>query len=256
VSSLSIFAGEYDGATIRVTEDGRFSVFDVLVAFVRPTERKGKVGKAINPRQVLKSITSKNPEVVQKMDSFKFPGRGQQETPVANEEGIYQILMLCPGERGAEFRQFAATILRERREEESDGELAYNRGRQRAIKVWKHQGKSDKEIAARIKGIEARNHFTETLQAHGIEQGWEYAGITNALYLELLGDTAKGLKQSMGLSHKANLRDNFDMVKTMSVGLAEALATEDVESNDLQGFDPCKGATERAARKVKRALED
>lgn len=248
MSSLSFFAGEYDGATIRVTEDGRFSVFDVLVAF--------QVTDKPHATETLNRIADKYPEVRDFCVNFKFPGRGQRETPVTDEEGMYQILMLCPGKRGAEFRKFAATVFRERREEESDGELAYNRGRQRAINVWKRQGKSDKEIAARIKGIEARNYFTDTLQAHGIRQGWEYAGITNALYLELLGDTAKGLKQSMGLSHHASLRDNFDMVKTMSLGLVEALATEDVESNDLQGFDPCKDATERAARKVKRALED
>ena len=255
MSNLTIFAGEYNGHTIRVTEDGRFSVYDVLVAFIPPTERNGVSNEGINPRQVLKSITARHPEVVQNLDNLKFPGRGQRETPVATEEGLYQILMLCPGKRGAEFRKYASVILKERREEDSDPELAYNRGRQRAINTWKRQGKTDKEIASRIKGIEARNHFTETLQAHGIAQGWEYGAITNAIYMEMFNDTAKGLKKSMGLTSKDNLRDNLGMVNNMALGLVEALASEDVESNLLHGFDRCMGATEKAARKVRKALE-
>ena len=132
MSNLSVFAGEFDGTAIRVTEDGLFSVFDVLVAF-------GVADKKQNAQVVHNRIVASNSEVSTFCSNFKFPGRGQRETPVANEEGIYQILMLCPGKRGAEFRGWAAKIVRERREEESNPELAYTRGRQRAIATWKRQ---------------------------------------------------------------------------------------------------------------------
>lgn len=256
MSNLTVFAGEYDGKAIRVTEDGLFSVFDVLVAFIPPSERKGKQAEGINPRQVLKSITARNPEVVQVLDNFKFPGRGQKNTPVASEEGIYEILMLCPGDRGTEFRRFAATVLRERREEESDPELAYIRGKQRAINVWRKQGKTDEEIAAQIRGIESRNYLTDTLRDHGVKEGWQYAAITNGTYLELFGGTAQELKQERGLSKADRLRDDFDLVETQSLGLIEAIGGQKIRLDGRKGYLECKDATDDAARRVRRVFED
>lgn len=248
MSNLSVFAGEFDGTTIRVTEDGRFSVFDVLVAF-------GVADKKQNAQVVHNRVVASNPEVSTFCSNFKFPGRGQRETPVANEEGIYQILMLCPGKRGAEFRGWAAKIVRERREEESNPELAYSRGRQRAIATWKKQGKTDKEIQTRLRGIEVRYQFTDTLKEHGVVQPWQYAIITNAIYKEIFGQTAAEMKESLGLSKRDALRDNLSLSQMAANLLAEALSTEDIESNDRQGFQECHKATQDAASRVKRVFE-
>lgn len=68
---LSIYMGEYEGNDVRVTEDGRFSIYDVLAAFVKPTVHNGKQSKEINPTQLFKTITDKNPEVVQFSGKFK-----------------------------------------------------------------------------------------------------------------------------------------------------------------------------------------
>lgn len=59
-----------DGTKIRITEDGRVSVFDII-QFV--AEKK-------NPRDAWASIRADFPEVVGKCDNFKFAGRGQRET--------------------------------------------------------------------------------------------------------------------------------------------------------------------------------
>lgn len=253
MNNLAVFAGEYDGTSIRVTGD-QFSVYDVLVAFVEPTERKGVKGTAINPRQIYKSITERYPELVQKMDSFKFPGRGQQVTPVTSEEGIYNILMLCPGKRGAEFRSWAAKIVRERREEETNPELAYDRGRARAAKVWKRNGLTDIDIAARIKGIEQRHYFTDTLQLHGVT-GPGYAICTNALYLELFDCKAADLREQRGLSKRGNVRDTFDAVESAAVGLAEALSSRKVKDQNAQGTSDCSRIIQETSRKVRKAIE-
>jgi len=77
---------------IRITDDGRFSVLDVI-----------KFCGKKNPAQVWSGdnrqngLTSKYSEVAQRCDSFKFPGRGQQFTPVANKENILCIIGLLPG---------------------------------------------------------------------------------------------------------------------------------------------------------------
>ena len=247
MTNLTVFAADFEGDIIRVNEKGQFSVFDVLFTF--------KVTDRSHCQSTLKRICDKYPEVNANLVNFKFPGRGQRDTPVANEDGIYQILMLCPGERGAEFRSWAAKIVRERREEESNPELAYNRGRQRAVNAWKKQGKSDKEIALQLKGIEARCHFTDTLKSHGIKEGWQYGAITNEIYLELFGQKASDLKESRGLAKSDRLKDNFSRVEGAANLLAEVMASEDIDDNELTGFSSCRNAAKAAAQKVKRVFE-
>lgn len=250
--NLAVF--EFNGQAVRSTGDGRFSVFDVLMAFIDPTERKGKKAAAINPRQVFKSITERNPEVVQFCDNFKFPGRGQRETPVATEEGMYQVLMLCPGKRGAEFRRWASQVVRERIEESRDGELAYSRGRDRAIKVWRRNGLTDQDIQARLKGVEQRNHYTDTLKAHGVK-GIGYAACTNAIYLELFDGDAKTLKASKGLAKSENLRDSFNRLESAGAYFAEVKSSHEIETQGVRGNQACADLSRRAARAVRKAMD-
>jgi prophage antirepressor-like protein len=103
MNSLAVFEFDCSGSTVRSTEDRRFSVYDVLVAF-------GVADKPSNAKNVYDRLAASNLELTTICSKFKFPGRGQRDTPVATEEGIYQILMLCPGQRGAEFRVWAARL--------------------------------------------------------------------------------------------------------------------------------------------------
>ncbi|MEM8610436.1 MAG: hypothetical protein AAGF93_00345 [Cyanobacteria bacterium P01_H01_bin.105] len=87
-------------AKIRRTEDGRCSIYDLI----------GAAGKG-SPRSVWKRLTSVYPEVFEKIDSFKFPGRGQQETPVTDLKGWLYILGLLPGTMGRKYREEAAQLV-------------------------------------------------------------------------------------------------------------------------------------------------
>jgi hypothetical protein len=247
---LSVYMGEYEGNNIRVTEDGRFSVYDVLAAFVKPTVRNGKQSKEINPTQLFKTITDKNPEVLQFSGKFKFPGRGQRDTPVANEEGIYQILMLCPGKRGAEFRGWAARIVRERREEENNPELALTRGRQRAINSWRKQGLSDSHIEERLEGIQKRLTFTDHLRNHGVT-GFGYAQCTNAIYLGLFEATTVDLKKQKGISKTQNLRDFLDVDEVREIGISEDLAALRIKKKNVVGNNECAKVSFESAQSVR-----
>ena len=51
------------------------------------------------------------PEAVTICDSFKFPGRGQQNTPVADARGIVGIILHLPGRATADFRKQAASVM-------------------------------------------------------------------------------------------------------------------------------------------------
>jgi hypothetical protein len=81
--------------------DGKVSVFDAIEF---TTGQK-------NPHQVWKNLTDRVPEVLQKVENFKFPGKGQRETPVATLEGFLEILVLLPGKVAAMVREKAVRTL-------------------------------------------------------------------------------------------------------------------------------------------------
>lgn len=67
---------------IRVTPDGRYSVFDVIKV----------IGGKKNPHDAWKALTEQFPELGCEVDYLKFPGRGQRFTPVAQESLCLKIL--------------------------------------------------------------------------------------------------------------------------------------------------------------------
>jgi prophage antirepressor-like protein len=232
MNNLTVFEFDCSGSTIRSTEDRRFSVYDVLVAF-------GVADKS-HTRETLKRIQDKHSEVNGFCVNFKFPGRGQRDTPVATEEGIYQILMLCPGQRGAEFRSWAAGIL-------ADPDKALTH----AVGKYKRQGRSDNWIKARLDGKLNRRHFTDTLKDHGVE-GIGYAKCTDAINVPILGAPAKQIRQAQGVVHT---RDGLDDVELAAISLAEAVARKSINEENRWGNDQCQEACGDAAKKVKRVFE-
>ena len=233
MDNLTIFEFDYGGSTVRSTDDRRFSVYDVLVAF-------GVADKSSNAKNVYDRLVTNNSEVTTLCSKFKFPGRGQRDTPVATEEGIYQILMLCPGQRGAEFRSWAAGIL-------ADPDKALTH----AVGKYKRQGRSDNWIKARLDGKLNRRHFTDTLKEHGVE-GIGYAKCSDAINVPILGAPAKQIRQAQGVVHT---RDALTDVQLAAISLAEAVARQSINEENRWGNDSCQEACGDAAKKVKRVFE-
>lgn len=135
--------------------------------------------------------------------------------------------------------------------EEKNPELGVNR----AVENWKRKGYSDKWINNRLTNIQVRHKFTDTLQQHGITQSFEYANCTDIINKNVLGGTAKQIREEKGLKNNASLRDNLSIVQIAALGLAEALADEDIETNQVEGYKPCLQSCDKAGQRVKKALE-
>ena len=50
------------------------------------------------------------PEVSPNWRNFRFPGRGQRNTPIADVRGVVEIIMLLPGHIAARVRRQAAEL--------------------------------------------------------------------------------------------------------------------------------------------------
>ena len=106
---FSAEAGDFAGAKVRKTNEipPRVSVFD-LIAVVKDVELN-------NARTELLRIQNEHPEVAAMVAApgsyFKFPGRGQRNTPVTGARGVVVILNLLSGPRAARFRLKCADIV-------------------------------------------------------------------------------------------------------------------------------------------------
>ncbi|WP_313266547.1 KilA-N domain-containing protein [Sphingobacterium sp.] len=137
----------------------------------------------------------------------------------------------------------------ERIEEEKNPDLIIDR----AISTYQKKGYTADWISKRISGKGTRNEFTTTLAKHGV-MGDGYQRCTNAMYIELYGKDAKGVREKKGIPEKANIRENMSTVELQAIQFAEALAKDDIERNRRYGNEECAIVSNHAARSVKESI--
>ena len=114
-------------------------------------------------------------------------------------------------------------------------------------------GYSDAWINQRIKSIEIRKELTDEWERTGVQQGLQYASLTDIITREWSGMTTKQYKSFKGLK-KESLRDNMTNMEIALNMLAEASATELSKQRNPNGFHQQKqvakdgGSVAKAAR--------
>jgi hypothetical protein len=93
---------ELNGTKIRKTEDGRFSVFDLIRI----------AGGKKNPRDTWKSLCEQYAECADFACGYKFKGKGQRETPVASAKNSKIILDFLFGTRPSPKNQQILSMLK------------------------------------------------------------------------------------------------------------------------------------------------
>jgi hypothetical protein len=81
----------------------RVSVIDVIRVITRTSRSDSS--------HTLKRLCDTFPEILTNLTSFKFPGRGQRNTPVTDAGGVTRILWILPGRAAAVARQSAAKVV-------------------------------------------------------------------------------------------------------------------------------------------------
>ena len=103
----------------------------------------------------------------------------------------------------------------------------------------KDKAYSDAWINQRIKSIEIRKELTDEWARTGVQQGMQYASLTDIITREWSGMSTKQYKQFKGLK-KESLRDNMTNMEIALNMLAEASATELSKQRNPQGFNQQK----------------
>ena len=137
-------------------------------------------------------------------------------TDVCDIEGMFRIIESIPTKNAEPIKQWLAHLGKEKIDETFDPSIAL----QRAIDLYRAKGYEEEWIAKRMKSIQERKKLTDIWKENGIESNIEYAILTNEIYREWSGMTAKEYKQYKGL-RKENLRDNMDNIELILTDLSE-----------------------------------
>ena len=170
-------------------------------------------------------------------------------TDVADTEQLFRIIQSIPSPKAELFKQWMAQVASQRLDQMQDPELSIDQ----AIVDYKRLGYSDAWINQRIKSIEVRKELTDEWKRTGVQEGLEYASLTDIITREWSGFTTKQYKNYKGLK-KENLRDNMTNLEIALNILAEASAAELSKQRDPNGFKGQKqvakdgGSVAKAAR--------
>lgn len=164
-------------------------------------------------------------------------------TDVATTEQLLRIIQSIPSPKAEPFKLWLAQVGTERIEETIDPEQAIDR----ALETYLKKGYSPDWVHQRLLSIRVRKELTDEWQTHGVEQGREYAILTDEITLAWSGMNTRQYKRLKGLK-KENLRDNMSTLELTLNMLAEATTTELTKTRNPQGLAENQDVAKRGGR--------
>ena len=199
-------------------EEWFFSVVDVVSALTdsaNPTDYLKKLRK--RDEQLGEYLGTNCPQVAMPTVTGKT-----RKTLAATTQQLLRIVQSIPSKKAEPFKRWLAEVGSQRLDQLQDPELSI----EQAMLDYKRLGYSDNWINQRLKSIEIRKELTDEWQKHGLQEGTEFAFLTDVIYKTWAGKTAKEYKQHKGLK-KENLRDNMTNKELVMSMLAE-LSTKEI----------------------------
>jgi len=172
------------------------------------------------------------------------------KTDVADTEQVLRLVQSVPSKKAEPFKLWLAKIGNMYIDEAVDPELSIDR----AVQNYRRLGYSENWINQRIKSIEVRKALTDEWDKSGVEEGEEYAALTDLMSRTWSGMTTREYKNYKGLK-KENLRDNMTNMELILNMFAEAAATEISMVEQPAGFVESADVAKRGANTAKVARE-
>lgn len=210
------------------TEEWYFSVIDIIAVLTdssNPTDYFKKMRK--RDEQLASFVGTNCPQVTMQTETGK-----KRKTLAADTQAVFRIIQSIPSPKAEPFKLWMAQVAKERLDEMQDPELTIDR----AMMEYKALGYSDNWINQRLKSIEIRKDLTDEWKRHGLQEGVQFATLTDIIYQTWAGKTSKEYKKFKGLK-KENLRDNMTNTELALNMLAEAATTELSKEKNPKYFD-------------------
>ena len=230
-------------------EEWYFSVQDVVAV----------LSESADPKQYIKKMRARDPQLSANWGTICTPVQmlaadgKQRKVQAASTEGILRIIQSIPSPKAEPFKRWLAQVGRERIEETIDPEQAIDR----ALETYQKKGYDADWIHQRILSIRVRNELTAEWQQRGVEQGREYAILTDEITKAWSGMTTRQYKNLKGLKRE-NLRDNMSTLEIVLNMLAETTTTELSKAHRPEGFEESRIVARRGGKvagDARRAIE-
>lgn len=210
-------------------EEWYFSVVDVIAVLTE------SIDPAAYWRKLKQRLKAEGNETVTNCHGLKMRATDgkMRVTDVANTEQLLRLIQSIPSPKAEPFKLWLAQVGRERIEETIDPEQAIDR----ALETYLKKGYSVDWVHQRLLSIRVRNELTAEWQTRGVEQGREYAILTDEITKAWSGMTTRQYKNLKGLK-KENLRDNMSTTEIILNMLAET------STRDISAVEKPNGFTE------------
>ena len=203
-------------------EEWFFSIVDVIAVLTDQPSQRGASNYWAKLKQRLKEEGAHQLLTNCQQLKLKSPKDGKRYlTDVADTEQLLRIIQSIPSPKAEPFKMWLAQVGRERIEETIDPELTI----ERALETYQRKGYSREWINQRLQAIQVRKELTDEWDARGVQQGIEYAILTDEISRAWSGMTTRQYKRLKGLK-KENLRDNMTTLELVLNMLAEATTTQ------------------------------
>ena len=208
-----------------------FSIIDVIAALTG-NERPRKYWNDLKTK-----LLKEGSQLSDKIGQLKMPAEDgkMRATDVADTEQLFRLIQSIPSPKAEPFKQWLAQVGRERLDEMQDPELTIDR----ALEQYLRSGYSENWINQRLKSIEIRKELTDEWKRRGLNEGVQFARLTDIITKAWAGNTTKEYKVLKGLK-KENLRDNMTNTELILNMLAEASTKDISQATDPETFEDSK----------------
>lgn len=208
---------------------------------------------SVNPTDYIKKMKKRDSQLAEGWGQFVTPlsmqtTGGKQRVNCASQEGIFRIIQSIPSPKAEPFKLWMAQVASNRIDQLQDPELSINQ----AMLDYKRLGYSDSWINQRLKSIEVRKELTDEWKRRGVEEGQQFATLTDIITQTWSGKTTKEYKRFKGLK-KENLRDNMTNTELILNMLAETATTDLSKEQNPATFDDNISVAQKGGKVAKSA---
>ena len=223
-------------------EDYYFSVVDVISVLT---------GVKIPKRywsDLKRKLTLEGSELYDKIVQLKMKAQDgkMRNTDTLDTEGVFRLIESIPSPKAEPFKVWLAKLGKDKVDEVFDP----SKGIDQMIDFYLKKGYSLEWIEARIKAIINRKKLTNTWKENGVNEGVEYAILTNEIYKSWSGMKASEYKAYKGI-RKENLRDNMTDIEVILTDLGEVATRELAKEQKPPGLEENKKIARRGGNIAK-----
>jgi len=221
-----------------------FSVEDIVFALTDSKDPKQYINKMRKRDEMLAAGW------VHFVHTLSMPTNGgNQRVNCVDAAGALRIIQSIPSPKAEPLKLWLAQVSKERIDEINNPELAADRMK----RLYQQKGYSEAWIKQRERGIVSRHSLTDEWQKRGIKAGRDYAILTNEIYKNGFGLSAKEYKNFKNIHKSQNLRDSMDDIELALTNLGEVTATRLHQVNNSIGMSELKKDSKDAGTVINQA---